>query len=125
LLEELQNKGRYVSDREAKQALTGILVKYEDSQKAEITNKPPQYGYFWINGQIVAYDTTQEDINPQLESDRTKILQCIDVLEALYEKSKHRAAYVTVIKWSTLAPFSYARKFINECTRTNNWRHIE
>ena len=48
-----------------------------------------------------------------------KILECIDVLEELYQRSKHKTAYVTVIKWGTQSAFTYARKFINQVH--NNW----
>ena len=119
LLEELQSKGRFVADREAKQALTGILVKYEDTGMAEITCKPPQYGYFWIDNQIVGFDTTQQNIDPNIEADRIKMLECINVLDTLYQKSKHKTAFATVIRWGVMSSFSYARKFINEIH--NDW----
>lgn len=122
LIEQLQTKGRYVSEREAKQALTGILVKYEDTPgMAQKTEKPLQYGYFWINNKMVGYDTTQEDIEPRTDVDRRKVLDCVDVLEMFYQRSKHKFAFVTVVKWSTVSPFSYAKKFVNKSGSSGNW----
>lgn len=97
-------------------------MKYEDTPgMAQKTEKPLQYGYFWINNKMVGYDTTQEDIEPRTDVDRRKVLDCVDVLEMFYQRSKHKFAFVTVVKWSTVSPFSYAKKFVNKSGSSGNW----
>lgn len=121
-IEELQNRGRLVAARDAIQALTAILVKYEDSEKAEVTNKPPQSGYYWIdNNKIVGYDITQQDIDPAgNEEDKKKVMDCIEVIDGLYARNKNKVAFATVIKWSIGSSFSYARKQLNH--GRSNWQ---
>lgn len=114
IITELQNKGRYIKDREtATQALQAILVEYEDLELAEINNRVPYSGYFYIDGKITSYDTTQlEAITVD------SINQCIDAFEELYAMSKDREILVTSLKWGLAAPFSYVRK---QMVQSGDW----
>jgi hypothetical protein len=106
IITELQNKGRYIKDKEtATQALQAILVEYEDLELAEINNRVPYSGYFYIDGRIMSYDTTQFD---KIAVDSMN--ECIDAFEELYAMSKDREILVTSLKWGLVAPFSYVRK---------------
>ena len=105
IVSELQNKGRYIKDREsASQALQAILVEYEDMELAEIDHRIPYGGYFYVDDRIVGYDTTQ------LASSKEDMLEGIETFEELYRKSKDKDILVTILKWGLVSPFSYARK---------------
>ncbi|MGA7368758.1 MAG: hypothetical protein WBX01_06475 [Nitrososphaeraceae archaeon] len=105
IINELQNKGRYIKDREtASQALQAILVEYEDLELAEIDHRIPYAGYFYVDDRIIGYDTTQ------LAFSKQDMLEGIEALEEFYNKSKDKDILVTVLKWGLVSPFSYARK---------------
>jgi hypothetical protein len=89
IVEELQNKGRYVS-KDAVEALAAILTKYEDDNKAKTNNKIPYPGYYYIDGRIVGYDTTQRlDFDPYNNQEhKREVLECINVLEGLQSRNK-------------------------------------
>jgi hypothetical protein len=111
IAEELQNKGRYVS-KDAVEALAAILTKYEDNEIAEINNKIPHPGYYYIDSRIVGYDTTQRlDFDPYNNQEHKKeALECIDVLEGLQSRNKKKTAFPTLLKWGLVAPFSFVIK---------------
>lgn len=105
IVSELQNKGRYIKDREsASQALQAILVEYEDMELAEIDHRIPYAGYFYVDDKIMDYDTTQ------LAFSKEVMLEGIETFEELYRKSKDKDILVTILKWGLVSPFSYARK---------------
>lgn len=105
IISELQNKGRYIKDREtATQALQAILVEYEDMELAEIDHRIPYSGYFYVDNRIVGYDTTQ------LTYSNDDMLEGISTLEQLYNRSKDEEILITVLKWGLVSPFSFARK---------------
>ena len=111
IVEELQNRGRYVS-KDAVEALSAILTKYEDDDIAEINNKIPYSGYYYVEGKIVGYDTTQRlEFDPYNNQEhRKEALECIDVLEGLQSRNKKKTAFPTVLKWGLVAPFSFIIK---------------
>lgn len=105
IVSELQNKGRYLKDREtASQALQAILVEYEDLELAGIDHRIPYAGYFYVDNKIVGYDVIQTAFS------KDDMLEGIRILEELYNKSKDRDILITVLKWGLGVPFSYARK---------------
>ncbi|MGH9965982.1 MAG: hypothetical protein ACRD5E_14315 [Nitrososphaeraceae archaeon] len=78
IVSELQNKGRYLKDREtASQALQAILVEYEDLELAEIDHRIPYAGYFYVDNKIVGYVITQAPFT------KDDMLAGIDKLEHL------------------------------------------
>jgi hypothetical protein len=106
IVSELQNKGRYVKDREtAIQALQAILIEYEDTGIAEINNRIPYAGYFYVDNRLEAYDITQLADIPKKGT-----LECIDAFEEYYRRSKDKDILVTVLKWGLVSPFGFARK---------------
>lgn len=111
IIEELQNRGRYVS-KDAVEALAAILTKYEDKELAEINDKIPYPGYYYIDSKIVGYDITQRlDFDPlNIEEHKREALECIDVLEGLQSRNKKKTAFPTLLKWGLLAPFSFVIK---------------
>lgn len=121
ITDELLNRARLLKKAEAADALTAILIKYEDLGLAEINDKIPYPGYYWVDGRIQGYDITQNlDLDPEHnEEHRNEVLQCIDVIIGLYQRNKNKAVYSTVLKWSTVAPFSYVKKCID--TTDSNW----
>jgi hypothetical protein len=112
IISELQAKGRYINDKESARALQALLVEYEDTGLAEINNRIPQSGYYWVDNRIVGYDITQRniDLSGNDPDSRQKILECIKVIEGLYERSKDKSILVTTLKWGAVAPFGYAKK---------------
>ena len=129
IIQELQNRGRYVRTKDAVEGLSAILAELEDRADQEggsimttINRKIPQPGYYYIpeiGNDIICNETTQQDIDPTTEEGRKKILDCIDVLEGLYNRNKHKQAFATVIRFSTIAPFGYAKKCMD--TTGSNW----
>jgi hypothetical protein len=121
ILDGLINKGKVLRKAEASDALTALLNQYEEMGLADVNEKIPYPGYYWINGQIKAYDVTQNlNLDPKHnEEHRKEIMECIDVIEELYARSKNKVAYSTVLKWSCLAPFSFVKKCID--TSDSNW----
>jgi hypothetical protein len=111
IVEELQNRGRYVS-KDAVEALAAILTKYEDNEIAEINNKIPYPGYYFLDGKIVGCDTTQRlDFDPcNNHEHRKEALECIDVLEGLQSRNKKKTAFPTLLKWGLVTPFSFIIK---------------
>jgi hypothetical protein len=111
IIEELQNRGRYVS-KDAVEALTAVLTKYEDNEIAEINNKIPYPGYYYIDNKIVGCDITQRlDFYPYNNREHKKeALECIEVLEGLQSRNKKEAAFPTLLKWGLIAPFSFIIK---------------
>jgi hypothetical protein len=129
IIQELQNRGRYVRTKDAVEGLSAILAELEDRAdqeggtiKTTINRKIPQPGYYYIpeiSNDIICNETTQQDIDPSTEEGRKKILDCIEVLEGLYTRNKHKEAFATVIRFSTIAPFGYAKKCMD--TTGSNW----
>jgi hypothetical protein len=128
IIQELQNRGRYVRTKDAVEGLSAILAELEDRAdqggtiKTTINRKIPQPGYYYIpeiSNDIICNETTQQDIDPATEEGRKKIHDCIDVLEGLYSRNKHKEAFATVIRFSTIAPFGYAKKCMD--TTGSNW----
>jgi hypothetical protein len=111
IVEELENRGRYVS-KDAVEALTGIMTKYEDNEIAEINNKIPYPGYYYIDGKIVGCDITQRlDFYPyNNQGHKKEALECIEVLEGLQSRNKKKTALPTLLKWGLLTPFSFIIK---------------
>jgi hypothetical protein len=111
IVEELQNRGRYVS-KDAAEALAAILTKYEDNEIAQINNKIPYPGYYFIEGKIIGYDITQGlNFDPCNNQEHKKeALECIDVLEGLQSRNKKKTAFPTVLKWGLVTPFSFIIK---------------
>jgi hypothetical protein len=111
VVEELQNRGRYVS-KDAVEALTAVLTKYEDNEIAEINNKIPYPGYYYIDNKIIGCDITQRlDFDPYNNQEHKKeALECIEVLEGLQSRNKKEAAFPTLLKWGLIAPFSFIIK---------------
>ncbi|HET6717051.1 MAG TPA: hypothetical protein VFG90_07955, partial [Nitrososphaeraceae archaeon] len=111
IVEELQNRGRYVS-KDAVEALVAVLTKYEDNEIAEINNKIPYPGYYYIDGKIIGCDITQRlDFDPYNNGEHKKeALECIEVLEGLQSRNKKEAAFPTLLKWGLIAPFSFIIK---------------
>ena len=84
----------------------------------EINDRIPTPGYYYVDGKIVGYDIVQNlDINP--ETNKDEILECIETIEELYNRNKNKSVYVTVLKWSALAPFSYVKKCMD--ISDSNW----
>ncbi|HKG86827.1 MAG TPA: hypothetical protein VKA95_00770, partial [Nitrososphaeraceae archaeon] len=111
IVEELQNRGRYVS-KDAVEALTAVLTKYEDNEIAEINNKIPYPGYYYIDNKIAGCDITQRldfDLYNNQEH-KKEALECIEVLEGLQSRNKKEAAFPTLLKWGLSAPFSFIIK---------------
>ena len=77
------------------------LTKYEDDGKAEINNKIPYPGYYFIDGKIVGYDVTQRlDFDPYNNKEHKKeVIECIDILEGLQSRNKKKTAFPTLLKW--------------------------
>jgi hypothetical protein len=128
IIQELQNRGRYVRTKDAVEGLSAILAELEDraDQGGTITTtinrKIPQPGYYYIpeiSNDVICNEITQQDIDPTTEEGRKKILDCIDVLEGLYNRNKHKQAFATVIRFSTIAPFGYAKKCMD--ATGSNW----
>lgn len=111
IVEELQNKGRYVS-KDAVEALSAILTRYEDNEIAEINNKIPYPGYYLMDGKLIGCDVTQRlDFDPYNNQEhRKEALECIDVLEGLQSRNKKKSAFPTLLKWGIVAPFSFIIK---------------
>lgn len=121
ITDELQNRARLLKKAEAADALTAILIKYENMEIAEINDKIPTPGYYWIDGKIVGYDIVQNlDLDPEHDkAHKDEVLECIEVIEGLYRRNKNKSVFSTVLKWSTVAPFSYVKKCID--TSDSNW----
>lgn len=111
IVEELENRGRYIS-KDAVEALTAVLTKYEDNEIAEINNKIPYPGYYYIDGKIIGCDITQRlDFDPYNNQEHKKeVLECIEVLEGLQSRNKKKTAFPTLLKWGLVAPFSFIIK---------------
>ena len=111
IIEELQDRGRYVS-KDAVEALVAVLTKYEDNEIAEINNKIPYPGYYYIDNKIIGCDITQRlDFDPSNNQEHKKeVLECIEVLEGLQSRNKKETAFPTLLKWGIVAPFSYIIK---------------
>jgi hypothetical protein len=111
IVEELENRGRYIS-KDAVEALTAVLTKYEDNDIAEINNKIPYPGYYYIDGKIIGCDITQRlDFDPYNNQEHKKeALECIEVLEGLQSRNKKEAAFPTLLKWGLISPFSFMIK---------------
>ncbi|CAN5303793.1 hypothetical protein BH18THE2_BH18THE2_26080 [soil metagenome] len=111
IVEELQNRGRYVS-KDAVEALAAILTRYEDNEIAEINNKIPYPGYYFMDGKIIGCDITQRlDFDPYSNQEHKKeALECIDVLEGLQSRNKKKTAFPTLLKWVLVTPFSFIIK---------------
>jgi len=111
IVEDLQNRGRYVS-KDADEALAAILTKYEDNELAEINNKIPYPGYYYVDGKIIGCNITQRldfDLHNNQEH-KKEALDCIDVLEGLQSRNKKKSAFPTLLKWALLTPFSFIIK---------------
>jgi hypothetical protein len=120
LLERIKDKRCYLAARETEQALVAILAAYEDSGRAKLVYRVPYSGYFYQNGDLVGYDTTQKDIDPVNNSkDKDEMLEGIDILEELHKRMKDRGIFITVFKWSLSAPFSFAKKQMSNAG--NKW----
>jgi hypothetical protein len=111
IVEELQNRGRYVS-KDAVEALVAILTKYEDDEIAEINNKIPYPGYYLLDGEIIGCDVTQRlDFDPYRNQEHKKeVLDYIEVLEGLQSRNKKKTAFPTILKWGLVSPFSFIIK---------------
>ena len=110
LLERIKDKRCYLAARESEQALMSILA-YEDGGRAKIKYRVPYSGYFYQGGTIVGYEITQKHIDPENNSkDRAEMLDGIEVLEELYKRMKDKSIFITVLKWSQSAPFTFAKK---------------
>jgi hypothetical protein len=111
IVEELESRGRYIS-KDAVEALTAVLTKYEDNEIAEINNKIPYPGYYYIDGKIIGCDITQRlDFDPYNNQEHKKeALECIEVLEGLQSRNKKKTAFPTLLKWGLVAPFSFIIK---------------
>ena len=55
IINELDSKGKVLRKDAAGEALRAILNKYEDVNLAEINDKIPYPGYYWIEGQVIGY----------------------------------------------------------------------
>jgi hypothetical protein len=98
IVEELQNRGRYLS-KDAVEALAAILTKIEDNDKAEINNKIPYPGFCYIEDKIVGYDVTQRlDFDPYNNQEHKKeALECIEILDGLQLRNKKKTAFPTLL----------------------------
>jgi hypothetical protein len=112
MIEELQNRRKIVKRLEAPDYLALIITAYEKASLAETLDETIEPGYYWIDGKIVGFGINQRlDLDLQNnEQDRREVLECIEVLEGLQERSKKKAAFPTALKWSVLAPFSFITK---------------
>lgn len=107
LLQELRVKGRFVKGKESDEALTSLLIEYEDRGIAKVDNRMPQPGYYMINNKIVGYDVTQHQ---GVSIEQSEISNCIDVLDGLVTKYKNPDIGPTLIKHAIPLPFSYIKK---------------
>ena len=72
--------------KESDEALTAILIEWEDRGIANVEDRMRQAGYYLINGKIEAYDVTQR-LGEQL--DQSEIEGCIEVLDGLVTRYKN------------------------------------
>jgi hypothetical protein len=112
VIETLDKKGKILNKKEATDALTAVVERYDELGLAEIRDGITQPGYYWIDGQIRGYGINQRlDIDPQNnEQDRKAVLECIGALEGFQLRNKKKVAFPTVLKWGILAPFSFITK---------------
>ena len=118
LLQELKVKGRFVKGKESDEALTALLIEWEDRGIAKIDNRMPQPGYYLIDGKVRGYDVTQRLGGEPIEE--SEIRRCIDVLDGLVtNKYKNPDIGPTIIKHASVAPFGYIKKGLKESG--DNW----
>ena len=121
IIDELQEKALVLKKVEASDALTAVIREYERQALTEINDRIPTPGYYWLDGRIVGYDIVQNlDLDPENnQAYKEEVLECVNVIEDLYTKNKNKTVFATVLKWSTLAPFSYVKKCIDPSD--SNW----
>jgi Bifunctional DNA primase/polymerase, N-terminal len=111
IIEELAGKGKVLRKAEAVDALTAIINRYEELGLAEVKESVTKAGYYYIKGKFESYEITQTiDKDPDPE----QVLACTNFLDELSTKWQNKDIFPTVIKWTTLAPFSYIFKAIDK-----------
>ena len=103
----LRERALILISRGASEALSAIINAFAKDEKIIIDEEVNTAGFYFIGGRIRSYKTIHT--RPSTES----IKKCVDLLDILQTKYKHKETFPSIVKWAIVAPFDYAFKQIN------------
>ncbi|MDR4512335.1 MAG: hypothetical protein MRJ93_11605 [Nitrososphaeraceae archaeon] len=115
----------YLKDRsyiylttKATEVLSIVIIAFEKSRRLVVKNEIDTPGFYLVDGKIRYSKKMKNNHKP----DNDKIIKCCELLDLIYNKSKRKDAFATVIKWSIIAPFNYLLKQLDR--RWIRWIHL-
>jgi hypothetical protein len=111
IITELREKALVFITRGSSEALAIIISAFAKDKKMVINTEVETPGFYLIkngdinnNSRIVTYKTNHP------KPSEKEVIKCVDLLDELATKYKHKQTFATVIKWSLVAPFAYVFK---------------